>query len=325
MPSALAFGGLQIQMERTRQALSEIGVDVEYCKWYDASQRADVLHFYGRIPGDLCRLAQKKGTKVVMLELLTAQGSRSKFRLSVQSAASGVIRKLAPRISSELFDWSGYQLADACIANTAWERYLMHDLFGAPQERLHIVPNGVEKLFLESPAVQHGKWLVCTATITERKRVLELAKAAVTAKTPLWVVGKPYHESDQYFRQFVKLVKKHQQLLRYEGGISDRARLARIYREAHGFVLLSSMETLSLSADEAAACQAPILLSDLPWARVTFGDSATYCPIAGCDVTAQILGKFYKNAPNLPRPRLPPTWTEVARQFKAVYEKVLKS
>ena len=39
------------------------------------------------------------------------------------------------------------------------------------------------------------------------------------------------------------------------------------YREARGFVLLSAMESLSLSALEAAACECPLFLSDLPWAR----------------------------------------------------------
>ena len=113
---------------------------------------------------------------------------------------------------------------------------------------------------------------------------------------------------------------------RYEGAVADRARLAGIYREARGFVLLSTMETRSLSAEEAAACECPLLLSDLPWARNTFGDTARFCPITKSrEITAGVLREFYDAAPSLKPPPKPASWGEVARQFKAVYEKALNA
>ena len=195
----------------------------------------------------------------------------------------------------------------------------------APKERVHVVPNGVEEIFLNSAPAVRGPWLVCTATITERKRVLELAEAAVVARTPLWIIGKPYSDSDPYAQKFCALTRQQPQILRYEGAISDRARLARIYREARGFVLLSSMESLSLSALEAAACECPLLLSDLPWAHSTFGGHAVYCPVAGPERTAGFLRKFYDDAPSLPPAPKPAAWSEVARQLKAIYEGVLNA
>jgi glycosyltransferase involved in cell wall biosynthesis len=322
-PFSLAHGGLQVQIQRSYQALRQAGVEAEYLKWYDGTQSGDILHFYGRMPVHLLKLAQQK-MKVVMLDLLTEQGSRTVARLKMQTLAMRLLCRTAPRLTANILDWPSYQLADACIANTPWEKQLMHQLFGAPESRIHVVPNGVETVFFESGSKTRGKWLVCTATITERKRVLEVAKSAVRAKTPLWVIGKPYHESEPYFQKFIALAKSQPELLRYEGGISDRSRLAQAYCEARGFVLLSTMETLSLSADEAAACETPLLLSDLTWARTTFGDSAMYCPIAGEAETARVLREFYDAAPTMKRPRLPPTWIEVAQQFKAVYEQVLK-
>src|SRR5208282_5428019 len=98
---------------------------------------------------------------------------------------------------------------------------------------------------------------------------------------------------------FFALAKQQPQILRYEGAIQDRARLARIYREARGCVLLSAMETRSLSAEEAAACECPLLLSDLPWARSTFGDTVKFCPVEkSTEVTAKILREFYDAAPS---------------------------
>jgi glycosyltransferase involved in cell wall biosynthesis len=153
--------------------------------------------------------------------------------------------------------------------------------------------------------------------------VLEVAEAAVAANTPVWIIGKPYTEADPYAQRFLSVARQNPKLVRYEGAISDRAQLSRIYREARGFVLLSTMESLSLSSGEAAACECPMLLSDLPWARTTYKEYASYCPIASVAQTAACLRQFYDSAPQLRIPPKPPSWGEIGGQFKAIYERVL--
>ena len=188
------------------------------------------------------------------------------------------------------------------------------------------LPNGVEEIFFQSPP-ERGPWLVCTATITERKRVLELAEAAVAAQTPVWIIGRPYTDEDVYAKKFLALARTHPQWIRFEGPVNDRASLAKIYREARGFVLLSTKETRSLSSEEAAASGCPLLLSDLPWAKSTFGEArgVRYCPITERPTTtAGVLKEFYDLAPQLPTPPRPATWGEVGYKIKAVYELVLK-
>jgi glycosyltransferase involved in cell wall biosynthesis len=194
-------------------------------------------------------------------------------------------------------------------------------IFGAPPSRVKVVPNGVEEAFLNSQPATRGPWLVCTATITPRKRVLELAQAALHAQTPVWIIGKPYSDTDPYCRAFLDLAQQNPKVIRYEGAINDRARLAKIYREARGFVLLSSMESLSLSALEATACECPLLLSDLPWARTVFADQAKFCSITDPAPRAgATLRSFYDAAPGLKPADRPLTWVEVARQLEAVYQ-----
>ena len=326
VPFMLAHGGAQIQIEQTWAALKKIGVDVEYLRWWDATQTGDVLHHFGRIPLALLFQARAKGMKVVMLDLLTGQGSRSHARLRSQKWTMQVLKRILPASLTDSVGWNSYRLVDACIANTAWEKQLMSELFGAPPEKVHVVPNGVEDVFLQSQPVARGPWLVCTVTITPRKRVLELARAAVHAQTPLWIIGKPYSDSDPYAASFFQLARENQKILRYEGPIDDRKKLADVYRAARGFVLISTMETRSLSAEEAAACQCPLLLSDLPWAHNVFGGHATYCPNTdSIPFIAASLRSFYDRAPNLNPPPKPLPWTDVARQFLAVYETVLST
>ena len=324
MPFALAHGGLQIQIVQSRSALVQLGVEVEFLRWMDPGQSGDILHFFGRVPTDMLQRAQERGMKVVQAELLTEQGSRPRARLVLEKMARMAMARTLPRVMTGGFNWDSYRLADACIALTEWEARLMKELYGAPPGKIQVVPNGVEDVFLNSQPAKRGPWLVCTATITERKRVLELAEAAVRARTPLWIIGKPYSESDAYAQRFYALTKAHPRTLRYDGPIQDRAKLAQVYREARGFVLLSAMESLSLSALEAAACECPLLLSRLPLATTVFREHACYCPIASsAGRTAGYLRQFYDAAPGLKPPPRPLTWLEVGQQLKRLYETLL--
>ena len=323
-PALLAHGGMLIQIKQTKAALEALGCQVDYVRWWDETQRADILHYFGRLPTHLLQIARAKGIKVVLGELLTGQGSRPAWQLWGQRQTMRLLRTVLPARLTQSLRWEGHQLADATVALTAWEAHLFNYLFGAPKEKIHIIPNGVERVFLDSPPAKRGRWLVCTAIITERKRVLELARAAVQAQTPLWMIGQAFSESDAYAREFLELARAQPQAVRFEGPIADRVKLAQAYRESRGFVLLSACESLSLSALEAAACECPLLLSDLPWARTTFKESASYCPVPGStQLTARVLRQFYEAAPQLPAPPKPLSWLEVAKQVKALYEALL--
>jgi glycosyltransferase involved in cell wall biosynthesis len=324
-PFALAHGGFQIQIEQTAKVLRAAGVDVEFVRWWDDAQRGDVIHYFGRPPETYVFMAQQKGMKVVVAELLTELGARPAPLRVVQKGVIKISKRLLPAFFKARMGWESYTQADAVISLTPWEAKMAREIFDVPAARTHVVPNGVEEVFLNSQARSRGPWLVCTATITERKRVLELASAAVAAQTPVWIIGKPYVANDPYFQKFEQLAKAEPKSIRYEGPISDRNRLAEIYREARGFVLLSTMESLSLSALEAAACECPLLLSDLPWARTVFGSDVSYCEIGNTSRTAAALQRFYEQAPTLPVPAKPVSWSEVARQLKNVYERLLST
>lgn len=325
LPFQLAHGGFQTQIEQTKVALERVGVAVEYLRWWDVTQTGELIHFFGRPSQLYIQLAHGRGMKVVMLELLTGLGSRSASARFLQRTLIRSIRTVLPAGIVERMSWESYRLADALVALTPWEAQLMCEMFDAPAEKIHVIANGVEEIFLESRPTLRGPWLVCTATITERKRVFELAEAAIAASTPVWIIGKPYVEGDAYSGRVLALAKANPHLIRYEGQVSDRARLARIYREARGFVLLSTMETLSLSAFEAAACECPLLLSDLPWARSTFGAQATYCPRTSTAETANLLKSFYDAAPNLPVPAKPKSWVQIASELRLVYQRLLEN
>src|SRR5437899_1889922 len=93
LPFSFAHGGVQIQIEQTKAALEELGVQVEPLRWWDEKQTGDILQHFGRLPTYILRAAHEKGMKVVLAELLTEAGSRSSLRLNLDK----LIRRTAQR------------------------------------------------------------------------------------------------------------------------------------------------------------------------------------------------------------------------------------
>jgi glycosyltransferase involved in cell wall biosynthesis len=324
-PFLLAHGGLQIQIERTKAALERLGLEVEYLRWWDASQQGDLVHFFGRANPSHITFAHTKGIRYVMQELLTSQGSRSVTHLHLQAAANRILRKVLPANYRLPLRWDSYQKADAIIAITDWEAWIMRELFDAPPQRIRVVPNAVEDVFFRRDSEPKGGHLICVATITERKRVSELAQAAVIGGIPLKIVGKPYSENDPYYLRFLETVQASNGVVQYLGPIQEPEVLATHLHVARGFVLPSIMETQSLAALEAAAAGLPLLLSDLPWAHATFGNQATYLPLCLEKQFAGHLSRFFDRAPNLHAPTKPPTWRNVAETLTRIYHSLLEN
>lgn len=322
LPFAFAHGGLQIQIEQTKAALEKLGTDVEYLRFWDAEQQGDVLHVFGRFSKTYIELAKRKGMAVVMSDLLSETGSRSRRALLAQKGLIHAARKLLPATFLSRMGWDSYKAADKVIALTAWEAGLMVALFDADRSKIQVVPNGVDDcFFLESPPEIREDWLLCTGTITPRKRIVELARAAVAGKVKIRIVGKPYSEQDPYYREFLRIWAANREFIDFPGPIHDRTELAQAYSRARGFVLFSLFESLSLSALEAAAAGCRMLITDLPWARTTFGEHAAYCsPGATTAESGRILRNFSDTIDIQPKPEKPLRWAEVANRLLIVYD-----
>lgn len=325
-PFFLAHGGFQIQIEQTKQALEEIGCEVEWLRWWDANQGADLVHYFGRPHPTYIRQYHEKGMKVIISELLTGLGSRSAIKRFCQRWITKAAYAGLPREFTIRMGWESYQLADRIIALTTWEKQLMENQFFAPPTKILVVPNGVDDVFLANPKQVHREpHLITTMTITERKRSVELVESATIAGVKIRILGAPYHPSDPYYHKFLLALKRAGTVVEYLGGVADRKKIADEYRKAAGFVLLSSMESQSLSSLEAAACGCPLLLSDLPWARVSFGDEASYAPVTSPISTAPYLKEFVKRVAEKPRVQKVQSWKDVAKTLSRIYREAIIS
>src|SRR5438445_211034 len=105
-PFVLAHGGFQIQIEQTKVALERAGVEVEFLRWWDASQTGHLIHYFGSPPAAYPDLAHKKQMKFVVTHLLGGLGARSAFKLLVQRVIIGLAFRTLPASALARLGWS---------------------------------------------------------------------------------------------------------------------------------------------------------------------------------------------------------------------------
>lgn len=319
VPFSLAHGGTQTVIEALYRHLPDHGCVVDYERWWDASQTADLIHYFGRPADSVCELAIKKGRRVVITEFLDRPSSRPRGILLGQAAMIRLAQRCLPGFVTRM-GWASLKAAHGLVYAVKNEAALACLLFGVTPGRCHIVPHGLDRLALDDLAADAapGGYLVSVGTIDPRKNSLVLARAAKRASVPVVFIGAPYAD-DAYYRSFVAEVDN--KFVVYKGRVSESEKTNLMCR-ARGFVLLSEYESGCIAVHEAAAARLPMLLARRPWA------TSSYASLPGISVvepaipaaTAE-LRDFYGKAARLEQMTFPVySWNEIAGLYRQVYE-----
>lgn len=171
---------------------------------------------------------------------------------------------------------------------------------GVSEERLAIVPEAPDPVFRPMPpaAVQAARaavglhesepYLLYAGGISPHKNLETLIAAHARLRAPrppLVIVGdldrEVYLSSAAAVRAQISALGLESDV-RLPGFVSDET-LAALYTGAEAVVIPSLAEGFGLPAVEAAACGAPLLLSDLPAHRETLGEAAVFFPPRSAD------------------------------------------
>jgi glycosyltransferase involved in cell wall biosynthesis len=326
MPFLLAHGGMQIQIEQTKAALDQIGVPVEYLRWWDETQTGDIVHSIGWMDRPIVTLMQQRGWKVAMTILLTEQCNRPRSELLPRKwlIRSALALPVAPRLKERL-RWSVYHLCDRMIVGLEAERMILSDIYGVPRERVEVVPLGLTSAWLNAgPAKRNEEHLICTGTIGPAKNSIALAQLAHAAGTPLLFVGKPFDFQSSFWKEFEKLIDG--KIVKHHSHVASQGQLIELLQRARGYVLMSRNENWSLAAHEAAACGLPLLVPDQRWSRERFGDRVSYWPKKDREASVSALRRFYDQCPSLTPPGIHfYSWVEAAEQLRGIYTQMLRT
>ena len=192
--------------------------------------------------------------------------------------------------------------ASRLIAVSEFTKRELVALLRVPPEKIRVVPNAVEDVFVPEGPRAEGDYVLAVGTLEPRKNLARIAQAV---DGELRVVGRPGWRGVELPANVTWL-----------GGVSDEE-LAKLYRGARCFVYASLYEGFGIPVAEALACGCAVVTSrDSAMTEIARAD-AVYVDPTDVDSIRDGIARATAVAP-----RRAASWSEVAAQTLAVYEEV---
>jgi glycosyltransferase involved in cell wall biosynthesis len=257
-------GGGEIQLLRNKEALEALGVEVLlFDPWHPQFDRVDLVHYFSVQGGSSCFCDYVKSIGLPLLIspiLWLTDENRSRFPM-------GEIHELLRR-------------CDRVLPNSKAECDQLGDVFDLDSEKFSVVPNGVDARFgvpADPLAFRRkfdisGPFLLNVANVEPRKNQRLLSQVAAQMNLDLILLGNV--RDHDYLAACLSAGRGR---VRHVGALDhEDPLLASAYRACEVFVLPSLLETPGLSALEAAAQGARLVVTSVGSTREYFHDLVSY-------------------------------------------------
>lgn len=321
--AGLYRGGGEIKAEKTREALTALGVEVQVHEPLSADM-GDLVHFLGSMGyfWTLAEFCRKKAVPYVWSPIFVTPRSPArlrwrKLRMRVLKGKSNLARLFEG--AAELYFQTGREQAN------------FEAFYGAAGNRGIQVPNGVETRFAKGDPGPFrdkygvtGTFILQTGTIGPNKGQLDLIRAAKPLGMPIVLLGRS-NDSD-YEAACRKAAGPEVHFL---GSLPhEDPLLPSAYAAAEVFCLPSSDDIFANSAMEAAVAGCRLILGDSWGGQEVYGDWAAWVRPGDPDAIRSALAaktRAYHDSKSQSAHFLEIySWKSVAELLKSRYEAVLK-
>lgn len=193
--------------------------------------------------------------------------------------------------------------AHRVIAVSKFTERELGSLLRVDHAKVRVIPNAVEDVFVPEGPRADGDYTLAVGTLEPRKN---LARIASAVDGELRVVGARGWGGVEPPPNVTWL-----------GDVTD-ARLAELYRGARCLVYASLYEGFGIPVAEALACGCPVVTSHGSAMEEIAGETAVYVDPHDVDSIRDGIARVQPI-----EPRRGPTWAEVARRTRAVYEELV--
>lgn len=275
-PHCFAFGGFDIQMINTLEAVIKAGVDASKLDIWSRDHDFDIIHLWGIGPYnyEIIDWAKKSG-KVVVATVLSPYHDtiRSKLGYYYGYLFSGRIKQLRHY----------YNLADKIVVLNNLQVAVLTKYYKVPLSKIKIIPNIVEAKYFEIPDFNFSEkykfdnYVLCTGNISARKNQYNLALACIHLNLNLVLIGNILDGEIPYGNAIEELTVSNKNIIWIRELPKASEELVAAYHDCSVYALPSNNETQPISALEAVAVRKPLVLMDRAYAHQSFYKGAILC------------------------------------------------
>ena len=322
-PHCFAFGGFDMQMINTLQAVINAGVNAGKLDNWSRDNDFDIIHLWGvgRPNFELIDWAKKSGKDIVATIL-------SPYHDSSISKLGYYYRHFQVR---QLIHY--YKKIDKIIVLNDLQLKVLTEYYKVPISKMEIIPNIVEQKYFETPALDFSKkygahnYVLCTGNICPRKNQYNLALACINLHVNLVLIGNILDGEASYGESLAALAADHKNITWIKELPKASEDLVAAYYYCALFALPSKNETQPISALEAMAMRKPLILMDRDYARQSYYKGAILCKSAKVKDIKIALQKAMtiKTPPEENKDILNCKAEKVGESYRLCYEKLVKN
>jgi glycosyltransferase involved in cell wall biosynthesis len=262
----LTFGGFEVQIDNTFEALDELNSKrFKFLRnnFWDKSFDYDIAHFWGlgTLNFESIKMAKYNNKKIIVTDLFPFFNPR--FYISKYFGKLKSIHRILSYI-------------DAIVVVSVEQKKFLLRLGLVDSNKIYVIPNIVGRSFfnLDVSRTTYDNYLICVGNICQRKNQLNIAKAVINSELKLVFVGKCIGEDSFYANEFSKLIQNSTNIEWYNNVEANSSELVSLISRSRGLILPSLSETQPISLLEAIVLNKPVLTSNLPFGKQSIFSNA---------------------------------------------------
>ncbi len=330
---ALLEGGAKTQVLMLKKYMNSLGVEVELFKGFTDYSPKDfsLCHLFAAESGTyhLAKIIKGLGMKIVVSPIFYSK--HSPFFLRLITSPFFFLRKFYGIWTEHTYVKEICEMADYIACNTEKEKRLITRGLGIREDKVSVIPNGVEErfyyakpdLFIKTYGVKD--FILYTGHICwARRNVLTLLKVLKRLRHPAVLIGKTF--INDYGRRCLAMAKECNWIKVIDHIPNDSPLLESAYAAANVFCLPSLYETPGLSALEAGLAGAKIVITKFGGTEEYFKDLATYVnPYSEKDIERGIRSALAKKRNEDLREYIRKNflWETAAEKLLSLYQKII--
>ncbi|MCH7759955.1 glycosyltransferase family 4 protein [candidate division TA06 bacterium] len=326
-------GGLLTQILNTKKYLEKMGVAVELFNGWEPfdSKKFDLFHlFWANLSTHfLGTMMKEQGLKMVVSPVFFSRHS-PRVLAGIHTFGKVLSRVKSIRLG-HMYTSELCQLSDMNLPNSKREALLLQKGLGVPENKIRVIPNGVEERFYSAdPSLfkkRHGieNFILYVGHIgSGRKNTLRLVKVLKKINHPAVLIGPVVKGS--YSDLCLEEARKSKNILILPSLENDSPLLESAYAACEVFVLPSLFETPGIAALEAGLAGAKVVITPYGGTEEYFEDLAEYVdPKSERSINNGIVRALNKKRDDRLKEHIHKNflWERVAKETVKVYEELV--